>query len=285
MSPKVCALRNGLKSLCFVALLALLPACLGMAPPVGPAADGEEIFRQKCSGCHTIGGGRLSGPDLINVAAQRDRDWLARFILEPDKVLAEGDPLATGLLKEYGNVSMPAMGLSAGQVQDVIAYLESTGGGSAAALPVPAASAPPAAGDPGRGETLFAGTLDFENDGPPCLACHSAGRTGLLGGGALGPDLTQVADRYGAGLQAALAGVPWPTMAPIYARHPLTPQEQADLAAFLQTLSGQRPANWEWVLLALSLAGLAGALVVIGFLWRGRLRGVRRQMVEKARIK
>jgi hypothetical protein len=105
----------------------------------------------------------------------------------------------------------------------------------------------------------------------------------LLGGGVLGPDLTQVADRYGTGLPAALAGIPWPTMAPIFSRHPLTPQEQADLLAFFQSMSGQQPVDREWVVLALSLAGLVGALAVIGFVWRRRLRGVRRPMVERAR--
>lgn len=146
-----------------------------------------------------------------------------------------------------------------------------------------AAPSAQSAGDPDRGEALFAGTLHLANRGTPCFGCHSAGRTGLLGGGVLGPDLTQVADRYGTGLPAALAGIPWPTMAPIFSRHPLTPQEQADLLAFFQSMSGQQPVDREWVVLALSLAGLVGALAVIGFVWRRRLRGVRRPMVERAR--
>jgi len=36
--------------------------------------------------------------------------------------------------------------------------------------------------------------------------------------------------------------------------------------------------------LALSLAGLVGALIAIGFVWRHRLRGVRRSLVEKTRV-
>lgn len=290
MSPKTRGLPNGLKSLCLAAILLFLTVQAAPAASLAQGVGGEEIFRQKCSGCHTIGGGRLSGPDLEGVTARRDREWLARFILEPDKMLDEGDPIATGLLQEYGNVPMPAMGLSVEEVQAVIAYLEPAGNGAVAPTavqePAPQEPAAPAAvGDPGQGEALFAGTVDLENGGTPCLGCHSAGKTGLLGGGTLGPDLTQVAARYGTGLPAALASIPWPTMAPIYTRHPLTPQEQADLLAFLQALSGQQPADREWVVLALSLAGMAGALAVIGLVWRRRLRGVRRQMVEKARGK
>jgi mono/diheme cytochrome c family protein len=273
-------------SLCIAVLLASLSTQLAWtAPRTQSAADGAAVFQQSCAGCHTIGGGRQVGPDLEGVTMQRDRDWLVRFISEPGKLLAEGDPIATGLLQEYGNVPMPALGLSADHVQAVIAYLESAGSGSSAP---PASQEPtdaPPVGDPERGEALFAGMVDLHNGGPPCLGCHSADKTGLLGGGVLGPDLTQVADRYGNGLQAALGNIPWPTMAPIYTRHRLTPQEQADLLAFFQVTSGRQPVNREWVIFTLSLAGLAGALVVIGFVWRRRIRGVRRQMVEQARTK
>ena len=282
MSPKVCGLRNGVMSLCIAVLLAALSTQLAWtAPRAQSAADGAAIFQRSCAGCHTIGGGRRVGPDLQGVITQRDRDWLVRFISEPGQLLVEGDPIATGLLQKHGTVRMPDAGLSAGEVQSVIAYLEAAGSGSSA-LP---AGQEPAAGDPDRGEALFAGTVDLQNGGTPCLGCHSAGHTGLLGGGVVGPDQTQVADRYGTGFQAALAAIPWPTMAPIFARHPLTPQEQSDLLAFFQASSTQQPTNRGWAVLALSLAGFAGALVAIGFVWRRRIRGVRRKMVEQARTK
>ena len=284
MSPKVRGLRNGVMSLCLAVLLASLSTRLAWtAPHAQSAADGAAIFQRSCSGCHTIGGGRQVGPDLQRVAAQRDRDWLVRFISEPGKLLAEGDPIATGLLQKHGSVRMPDAGLSGDQVQSVIAYLEAAGGGTSAKPVAEVPAAAPAAGDPDRGEALFTGTVDLQNGGTPCLGCHSAGHTGLLGGGVVGPDLTQVAARYGSGLQSALAAIPWPTMAPIFTRHPLTPQEQADLVAFFQATASRQPTSREWAVLALSLAGFAGALVAIGFVWRRRLRGVRRQMVDGAR--
>jgi ubiquinol-cytochrome c reductase cytochrome c subunit len=155
---------------------------------------------------------------------------------------------------------------------------------SAAPPPNPTPAGAPATGDAGRGQALFAGNVHLTNGGPPCLACHSAGSTGLLGGGVMGPNLTQVVTRYGqAGLASALANIAWPTMAPIFTRHPLTQQEQADLLAFFQAASSEQPTNRELPVLALSLAGLFAALVAIGILWRRRLRGVRRPLVQRTR--
>ena len=286
MAPNVRSLRRGSLRLLAAALLATLCArVVSAAPPAQTAAGGEAIFQLKCAGCHTIGGGRLVGPDLKGVTALRDRAWLVRFITEPDKVLAAGDLVATALLQESDNVRMPNLGLPADQAAAVIAYLDAQGGSASQAPSNPTPAAAPAAGDPGRGQSLFAGNVHFTNGGPPCLACHSAGSTGLLGGGVMGPNLTQVVTRYGqAGLASALANIAWPTMAPIFTRHPLTEQEQADLLAFLQAASSQQPTNREVPVLALSLAGLFAALIAIGILWRHRLRGVRRPLVERTQI-
>lgn len=43
-----------------------------------------------------------------------------------------------------------------------------------------------------NGRKLFMGYTHFEHEGPPCMGCHSVGENGLLGGGAMGPDLTNV---------------------------------------------------------------------------------------------
>jgi len=283
MFSKVRAVRHGVRIFWLAPLLAALAIHLAWAaPPAQSPTGGEAIFADKCAGCHTIGGGRLVGPDLRGVTAQRDRAWLVQFISEPDKVLAASDPIATALFQEFSNVPMPNLGLSQDQVVALLTYLDSQGGDAAAPTAVPATGLP--AGDPDRGEALFAGIIHLQNGGPPCLGCHSADNVGLLGGGVMGPDLTQVAARYGRGLQAALAGIAWPTMAPIFARHPVTQQEQADLLAFLQAESGQQPTNREVPVLALSLAGLVGALIAIGFVWRHRLRGVRRPLVERTRV-
>ena len=56
-------------------ILALSIATLARAAPTAQdAAQGQAIFVQKCASCHTIGGGKLVGPDLKGVTATRPRD-------------------------------------------------------------------------------------------------------------------------------------------------------------------------------------------------------------------
>jgi protein SCO1/2 len=101
------------------------------APEVRNISKGESLFRTRCAACHTIGArdevrsmAADIGPDLLGVTQKRDRKWLTRFIAEPDKMLAEKDPLATALLAEYKNVPMPNMRLSGAEIQDVLTYIE-----------------------------------------------------------------------------------------------------------------------------------------------------------------
>lgn len=77
----------------------------------GPSR-GEYLFRTRCDSCHTIGGGDRLGPDLAGVAAARPRDWLTRWLKEPDKMLAEGDPVAVAMKARYRNLPMPNLGLN-----------------------------------------------------------------------------------------------------------------------------------------------------------------------------
>jgi hypothetical protein len=134
-----------------------------------------------------------------------------------------------------------------------------------------------------RGQDLFMGYAHFENDGPPCMGCHNVGSNGLLGGGAMGPDLTNVSTRLSPTELAATLANPGPVMKPIFSEHPLTAGEQADLIAFMNASSGQRETNREWVVIAISLAGFLAVIGLIQLLYRRRLRGVRKPLVEKAR--
>ena len=64
---------------------AIVPLLLlvGMGTGAALAQDRVDDFRLNCTSCHTIGGGRLVGPDLLNVTERKDRAWLARFIVDP----------------------------------------------------------------------------------------------------------------------------------------------------------------------------------------------------------
>jgi len=101
------------------------------APKVRNISKGESLFRNRCSACHTIGtkdapspGKRNVGPDLAGVTLKRERAWLTRFIAEPDKMLAEKDPLALELLARYDNVVMPNLRLNAAEIQALLTHIE-----------------------------------------------------------------------------------------------------------------------------------------------------------------
>jgi len=87
----------------------------------------EYLFGTRCSACHTIGQGDGIGPDLAGVTARRDRAWVARYIAEPDQMLADRDPIATELFAKYKNVRMPNLRLDAEEVAALLSLIESKG--------------------------------------------------------------------------------------------------------------------------------------------------------------
>ncbi len=248
-----------------------------------PAGNGEEIFNAKCSPCHTIGGGRKVGPDLQGVTADHPKDWLFSFISDPDKMFNANDPMAIGLLKEY-QMKMPNLGLSAKDVNAVISYLETqTGAKQKSAAPARAdAKGPSPSADAERGEKYFSGQLAFKNNGPACMACHSATGIRFWGGGTLGPDLTGVYAQMGEGIVSLLVNVPFPTMKPIFDSHALSEDEARDIAAFLKGRASQRAEKHTTQIVVSSFIAFVILMVIILVLWRNRLRSVRKAMVERA---
>ena len=87
--------------------------------------NGQRLFASKCSACHTIGKGDKLGPDLAGVAARRERPWIARYIQQPDEVLAGGDPIASALYNKYRKIGMPNLRLGSSDVEDLVSFLES----------------------------------------------------------------------------------------------------------------------------------------------------------------
>lgn len=98
------------------------------APEIRPPSSGEQIFRTRCSSCHTVGNSEPGqpgiGPDLLGVTQQRDPSWLIRWLKEPDQMLAEKEPLATLLYEQYNRLAMPNMRLGDTEVTALITYLQ-----------------------------------------------------------------------------------------------------------------------------------------------------------------
>ena len=277
-----------------------------LAGVIGPSAagageDGKAVFGQLCQGCHTIGGGKTTGPDLEGLADRREEAWVKRFILAPDKVIAAGDPIAKGLVDEYG-VPMPNLGVTEAQIGPLLAFLGFAASGGTTTETTPAETTPTtptettptettptaAVGDAERGENLFTGSDRFEAGGPSCLSCHAVAGVGALGGGRLGPDLTGSFAKYGGaqGLDASLKTIPFPTMLPIFSRKALTAGERADLVAFLATAPDQqRPASAAGKLVGFSSVAACLLVLLAMGIWRHRLDGVRKPLVNRSRRK
>jgi protein SCO1/2 len=88
------------------------------------AQPGQALFVKGCATCHSIGGGDLVGPDLKDVGKRRDREWLGRFIMTPERLRREKDAVATQLSQRYRGVVMPNLGLKESDVADVLQYIE-----------------------------------------------------------------------------------------------------------------------------------------------------------------
>ena len=85
---------------------------------------GQFLFQSRCQACHTIGEGDRLGPDLMGVTQRRERAWLARYLAQPERMLAEGDPVATSLFMKYKPVRMPNLELGTDDVASLLSYLE-----------------------------------------------------------------------------------------------------------------------------------------------------------------
>lgn len=85
---------------------------------------GQALFVKACSTCHTIGGGVLIGPDIKDVGKRRDRAWLLRFLMSPEKMRVEKDPIVLEMAAKFPGVLMPNLGLMEDDAADLLQYIE-----------------------------------------------------------------------------------------------------------------------------------------------------------------
>ncbi|MCZ7630999.1 MAG: cytochrome c [Microthrixaceae bacterium] len=178
---------------------------------------------------------------------------------------------------ETYNNTMPALtNLSDTEIADVTAYVTGLAKGGAAKPTTP--PKPVEKGNVEEGKALFEGSTGLANGGGACVGCHVAGSVGNLGGGVFGPDLTKVGSRLGgeAGLSAWLVNPPSPTMTPIFATKALTPEEIADLTAFLVDAPKQKaPSSSVDVMSIAAAAGLVVLIAGMALAFRGCARTTR----------
>jgi len=275
----------------FIPILILLFLLFAGGPAVASAQEAADYFRQNCASCHTIGGGRLTGPDLKDVTQQKDRAWIERFIQNPKAVIDAGDPFALQLQQDARGVVMPAIpGVTPAMAKLLLDLIEAE-----SKLPKSRFSGarvsdrPFTAADITRGTEIFRGERRLSQGGPACISCHSIGTLSGMGGGRLGPDLTKAFERLGGrkATGAWLAAPATPTMQSVFRRSVLQDEEILPLLAVFENASQNlQPANAsseQANFLFAGFAGLAGGLVLMGWVWRKRFRSVRRTMVEATR--
>lgn len=142
-------------------LAAAAMLALGGAANANPSEQGRTLYEQKCTACHTIGGGDRIGPDLHGVTGRRPQEWLLAFISTPEKMIEAKDEVAVRLYQKYNRIMMPTLGLSEDEVRSLLAYLEEAGAAGGAAPPKAATEPMPRPALAGPQSVMFALFLGF----------------------------------------------------------------------------------------------------------------------------
>lgn len=268
-------------------IFVVLIAFLFWLPNGADAQDAAADYRQNCMSCHTIGGGRLTGPDLKNLSQRKDREWLVKFIVNPRAVIDAGDAYAAEIVQASRGAIMPTLpGLTKSRVEALLELIEAESKlEKSQFIGVQVSDRPFTSDDFENGRNIFRGTVRLANGGTACISCHAVHGIGLLGGGALGPDLTTVFERYEGRKTLAtwLSAPATPTMQSLYKSRPLEPEEVLALTAYFQSTLQRNPEDTATSRLNFILLGLGGTLVVLGLfdvIWKRRFRSVRRSLVH-----
>ncbi len=267
-----------------IATVALLIALL---VPVLAQDKGEATFKQICAACHTIGKGKLVGPDLANVHTRQSEEWLKQFIRSSQTVIKSGDKYADSLFKAFNQAVMPDQPtLTDEQIKNILAYIKDNNSAPA----ITAIDSTALSGDAQKGQDLFVGNIRFLNNGPTCNSCHNVNMKGFASGGALAKDLTQVVTRLSVdGVKGMMSGLPFPQMKQSYGAKPLTGQEIADIAAFLKRadeLAATQPiSNIGNKMLLGGITGGVALLFLFSFLWIKRKQRTVNYAIYKRQLK
>ena len=139
------------------------------------------------------------------------------------------------------------------------------------------------------GTEIFDGTRQLSQGGPACISCHTLGTLHGMGGGRLGPDLTLVYERLGGrkGVGAWLSAPGTTTMQAVFRRQPAQVRRNPPLTGgvrrrFPEVPAGRRGSPNQF-LRSQARRGVCLGLALMGWIWRGRIRTVRRSLIRIAR--
>lgn len=251
------------------------------------AQNAADYYDANCAACHTIGQGAANGgPDLKDVTGRRERDWLIKFLINPEAF--SSDPAVVQMIKDAGGLEMPPSdGMTPAMAAALLELIEQRSDSAGAGI-VAAPEQPLTADDVARGRDLFTGRTRLSANGPACVQCHDAATLASPGGGRMGPDLTAVHERLGGsrGLTGWLRAAPTPVMRAIYQSAPIAPEESRAITAFLEDTARREATERSARMLPFLGGSVALATVVlVGIGWTGarRFRGVRAGLVAAHR--
>jgi mono/diheme cytochrome c family protein len=252
------------------------------------AQEGERNFQAFCAACHSIGKGKLVGPDLIDVHKRRTDDWLVEFIKSSQTMIRKGDETAIALFKEYNQSVMPDPPFSVDQINSILLYIKSQSPGyvpdsdvaqtGVATEEIPTRSVTEATEEEIRiGRMLFTGQVRLIEEGPACISCHHVKNDKLIGGGLLAKDLTDAFSRMNeTGIKAILTSPPFPAMREAYQNAPIADEEAYNLIAFLKQADedqyGQHPRNYKQYFLVGGGISFFVLLGIYSMIWSSRKR-------------
>lgn len=87
------------------------------------AKAGKNVWSSKgCMGCHTIGKGKLAGPDLNGLYERRETDWVKTWLKSPE-AMYETDETVKAMVKEWNGLKMPNLKLKDNEIDAVMHYI------------------------------------------------------------------------------------------------------------------------------------------------------------------
>jgi hypothetical protein len=235
------------------------------AAPEEAAATQEDspaiTFMTKCMGCHTIGGGATSGPDLKNTA-NYPHDTLHDAVKRMEKNVG---PMAEEEVQALTDFLLDTNAAGRLQTQRELASHRE------------AATLEPASAE--KGHALFMGATPLANGALACAACHQAGNRG----GNLAASLEDAITRLGPDSVMATTETPgFPVMRAIYTPKPVTKQEAVHIVKFLEEVSAKPAPPRDYPLAYAGLAGTVITMLLLGRVTHRRAAGTRARMVAEA---
>ncbi len=145
------------------------------------AQDGGTLFRTNCGACHTVGKGKLVGPDLKGVQDRHTEEWILKWVKGSQSMVKAGDKDAVKLFNDNSMIPMPDQALADNDIKTILAFIKTEGAPVSASAATPAAPSTSAAVQPSGSDNITAATQKVAEDekaGPSFIA--SLGFTNYL---------------------------------------------------------------------------------------------------------